>query len=110
MILGTEPDLRLLRLIGAGLRDVETYFKNLELKAEEGRLVRYSNNSKSYRVYNPATRRIMERRNVIFIEAPSCLFRPPLEETSQQSIISPSNGMDGHNYITDDDVLSDLRD
>ena len=43
----------------------------------------YSNNSKSYLVYNPVTRRIMESRNVIFIETPSYLSPPSLEETSQ---------------------------
>ena len=57
--------------------------RNLELKAVEGRLVGYSNNSKSYLVYNPVTRRIMESRNVIFIETPSYLSPPSLEETSQ---------------------------
>ena len=51
----------------------------------------------------------MESRNVIFIETPSRLFPPALEENSQQ-IIPPSNGMDDHNYITDDDFLRDLRD
>ena len=49
---GTEPDLRLLRVIGArAFAHTETYSKKLELKAVEGRLVGYSNNSKSYRVY-----------------------------------------------------------
>ena len=49
----------------------------------------------------------MESRNVIFIETPSRLFPPPLEETSQQ-VNPPSNGMDDHNYIADDDFLRDL--
>ena len=79
MLHGTEPDLRLIRVIGArAFVHIETYSKKLELKAVEGRLVGYSNNSKSYRVYNPATRRIMESRNVNFIETPSRLFPPPL--------------------------------
>ena len=60
-------------------------------------------------MYNPATRRIMESRNVVFIETPSRLSPPPLEETSEQ-VNPPSNGMDDHNYITDDDVLRDLCD
>ena len=88
---------------------IKTYSKKLELKAVEGRLVGYSNNSKSYWVYNPATRRTMESRNVIFIETRSRLFPPSLEATSQQ-ITQPSNGMDDHNYVTDDDFLRDLRD
>ena len=73
----------------------------------EGRLVGYSNNSKSYRESNPATRRIIESQNVIFIATPSRLFPPPLEETSQQ-VNPPSNGMDDHNYITDEDFLRGL--
>ena len=61
MLHGTEPDLRILRVIGArAFVHIETYSKTLEIKAVEGRLVGYINNSKSYRVYNPATRRIME--------------------------------------------------
>ena len=75
MLHGTEPDLKLLRVIDArAFVHIETYSKKLELNAVEGRLVGYNNNSKSFRVYNPATRRIMESRNVIFIETPSCLF------------------------------------
>ena len=82
MIYGTELDLRLLRAIGTrAFVHVETYSKKLEHKAVEGRLVGYSNDSNSYRVYNPATRRIMDSRNVVFIETPSRLFPPSLEET-----------------------------
>ena len=47
--------------------------------------VPYSNNSKSYRVYNPATRRTMESKNVIFIETPSRLLSPQSEERLMQS-------------------------
>ena len=88
---------------------IETYSKKIEVQVVEGRLVEYSNISKSCRAHSPATRRIMESRNVIFIETPLRLFPPPLEETSQQ-VNPPSNGMDDHNYITDDDFLRDLRD
>lgn len=68
----------------------------------------YSDDSKSYRVYNPATRRILESRNVAFIETPARLFPPPLEESMQQ-ILSPSNGMCDHNYIAADEFLRGLR-
>ena len=110
MLNGTEPDLKLLRVIRArAFMHIETYPKNLDLKAVEGRCVGYSNNGKSYRVYKPATRQIMGSRNVMFIETLSRLFPPPLEETSRQ--VNPqSNGMDDHNYITEDDFLRDLRD
>ena len=57
---GTESDLRLHRAIGArAFVYIETYSKTFELRAVERRLVGYGNNRKSYRVYNPATRRIM---------------------------------------------------
>ena len=57
MLHGTEPDLRLLSVNSArAFVHIETCSKTLELKAMEGRLVRYSKSSKSYRVYNPATR------------------------------------------------------
>ena len=96
-------------VIVSPLVHIEMYSKELELKAVEGRLVGYSNNSKSYRVYNPATRRTTESRSVIFIETPSRLFPTPLEETSKQ-VNLPSSGMDDHNYITDNDFLRDLHD
>ena len=48
------------------------------------------------------------RQNVIFIDTPSRLLPPPLEETSQQ-VNPPSNGMDDHNCITHDDFLRDRR-
>ena len=112
MLNGAEPDLRLLRVIGArAFVHIETHTKKLELKAVEGRLVGYSNDSKSYRVYNPATRRITESRNVIFIETPSRLLPPPSEECPMQVWGHGQAGEDkGHNYITDDDFLRDLRD
>ena len=107
---GPELDLRLLRVIGArAFVHIETYSQSHALKAVKGRLLGYNNISRSYRVYHPATRRIMEGRNVIFIETPSRLFPSALEETSQQ-IVPPCNGMDDHNYITEDNVLRDLRD
>ncbi|CAM9927547.1 unnamed protein product, partial [Sphacelaria rigidula] len=66
---GTEPDLKHLGVVGArAFVHNERHTSKLALKAVEGRLVGYSNDSKSYRVYNPATRRIIESRNVAFIE------------------------------------------
>ena len=85
LLRGTEPDLRLLRVIGArAFVHIEMHSQKLELKTVEGRLVGYSNNSKSYRVYDPVIRRIMESRNVIFIETPSRLLPPPSEVSHTQ--------------------------
>ena len=82
MLNGTEPDLRLLRVTGVrAFVHIETYTKKLKLKAVEAWLVGYSKSSKSYRIYNPATRRIMESRNIIYIETASRLHPPLSEET-----------------------------
>ena len=93
---------------------VERRTKKLALKAVEGRLVGYSSDSKSYRVYNPVTRCIIESRNVIFIETPSRLLPPPSEgpQLLMQELPpgdDPDRDSKGHNNITDDDVLRDLR-
>ena len=115
MLKGTEPDLRILRVIGArAFVHIERRTKKLAPKAVEGRLVGYSSNSKSYRVYNPVTRCI-ESRNVIFIETPSRLLPPPSEgpQLLMQELPpgdDPDRDNKGHNYITDDDdFLRDLR-
>ena len=55
---------------------VETHTKKLDRRAWEGRLVGYSVGSKSFRVYNPATRSVRERRNVLFVETPSVMPKP----------------------------------
>ena len=83
---------------------IERRTKKLALKAVERRSVGYSSNSKSYRVYNPATRCIMESRNVIFIETPSRLLPPPSEgpQLSMQELPpgdNPGRNNKGHNYI-----------
>ena len=84
------------------------YFKFVELRAVKGRVVGYGNNGNSYRVYNLATRRLMESQKVIFSETPSFPFPPLLRETSQQ-VNPPRNDKDDQNYITDDYFLRDLR-
>ena len=106
---GTEADLRLLRVVGARASvHIEKHSQNLELKAVEGRLVGYSNNSKSYRIYTPVIRCIMESRNVIFIETPSRLLPPP-SEVSHTQLLPSSNATNVHIYTTDD-FLRGLRD
>ncbi|CAM9564750.1 unnamed protein product, partial [Sphacelaria rigidula] len=69
MLKETEPDLKHLRVVGArAFVHIERHTSKLALKAVKGRLVGYNNDSKSYRIYNPATRRIIESRNIVFIE------------------------------------------
>lgn len=80
MLHGTKPDLRLLQVSRArSFVPIETHTKKIELKVFEGRLVKYSNSSKSYHVYHSATDRIMDSRNVISIGVPPRLL-PLLSE------------------------------
>ncbi|CAM9664076.1 unnamed protein product, partial [Sphacelaria rigidula] len=59
------------RTVGArAFVHVETHTKKLEPRAWEGRLVGYSMDSESSRIYNPETRKVRESRNVVFIETP----------------------------------------
>ena len=74
-IYGEEADLSLLTIIGTrAFVRIETYTKRLGDKAWEGRLCGYSQESKAYRIYNPETRKVVESRNVVFIETPPHKF------------------------------------
>ena len=66
---GKDAYLGHLRVIGArAFVHEETHTRKLEYRAWEGRLVGYSMDSKSYRIYNNETRRVRSSRNVVFIE------------------------------------------
>ncbi|CAB1113712.1 unnamed protein product [Ectocarpus sp. CCAP 1310/34] len=68
-LFGTDAHLGHPRVVGArAFVHEETHTKKLDSRAWEGRLVGYSLDSKSYRIYNAQTRRVRESRNVIFIE------------------------------------------
>ena len=68
-----------LRAIGArAFVHIETFTKKLDARAWEGRLVGYSTDSTSFRVYHPETRKVRESRNVVFIETPSVAPDPDL--------------------------------
>ena len=63
---GNDGYLGHLRVIGArAFVHEETHTRQLEYRAWEGRLVGYSMDSKSYRIYNNETRHV---RSVVFIE------------------------------------------
>lgn len=75
---GKDAHLGHLKVIGArAFVHVETYTKKLEPKAWEGRVVGYSSDSKSWRVYNPTSQSVRESRNVVFIETPSAMLPAP---------------------------------
>lgn len=69
---GKEADLSSLRVIGArAFVHHERYTKKLSDRAFEGKLCGFSQDSKAYRIYNPATGNVVESRNVTFIETPA---------------------------------------
>ena len=50
--------------------DIETNTTKLDDKDLEGKLCGLSQDSRAYRMYNPETRAVVERRNVTFLESP----------------------------------------
>eukprot|EP00903_Cladosiphon_okamuranus_P005795 g5742.t1 len=96
---GREAYLGNLRVIGSrAFVHEETFTKKLESRAWEGRLVGYSTDSRSYRIYNSETRRVRESRNVAFIETP-----PPAPSLDEK-------GFDDGEFVYDshDDMLPDV--
>ncbi|CAB1113015.1 unnamed protein product [Ectocarpus sp. CCAP 1310/34] len=99
-LFGTDAHLGHLRVVGArAFVHEETHTKKLDSRAWEGRLVGYSLDSKSYRIYNAQTRRVRESRNVIFIETTPA--PPSLDERGFD---------DGEfTYADHDDMIRDVR-
>ena len=96
------PDLAMQAAVDAALWH-RRHTKKLCVRAVEGRLVGYSSKSKSYRIYSPVTRQIVESRNVVFIETASQLLSPSTGESLVQ--VSWNEGVsnnNSHNYATDD--------
>ena len=97
---GKDAYLHQLRVIGSRVFvHEEVHTNKLKRRAWEGRLVGFSEESKSYRIYNSETRRVWVSRNVIFIETPS--VAPSLE----------ARGFDDGEFTYDDhdDMLRDVR-
>ena len=76
MLNGTEPDLRLLRDIGARASvRIKTYTKKLELNAVERRLVGYSNTSKTLpRLYSGRLTHHGEQKRHLYRDAVAPAF------------------------------------
>ena len=77
------PDLAMQAAADAALWH-RRHTKKLYVRVVEGRLVGYSSKSKSYRIYSPVARQIVESSNVVFIETPLQLIPPSTEESSVQ--------------------------
>ena len=109
-----EADLSHLRVIGVRSFVHIKDSRNLDAAAWEGKVCGYSEESKSYRVWNPKTHRVVESRNVTFIETPPHLLPPPSKLSPLQDLVLPSWDIDedtlDNDYISYDDLLRDERD
>ena len=67
----------------------------------------------SYRIWNPKTRRVVERWNVVFIETPPNLLPVARRLSPQQDLKSPSYDFSDdtldNNYLSLDDMLRDVQ-
>ena len=88
--------------------------RKLDAAAREGKVCGYSEKRKSYRVWNPKTRRVVESRHVTFIEIPPHLLPPPSKLSPLQDLVPPSWDIDDdtldNDYISYDNLLRGLRD
>ena len=111
---GEEADFSHLRVIGARAFVRIKDSRKLDAAAWEGKVCGYSEESKSYRVWNPKTHRVVESRNATFIETPPHLLPPPSKLSSLQDLVPPSWDIEDdtldNDYISYDDLLRDVRD
>ena len=77
-----EADVSGLRAIGAiAFVHRETYTRKLDDRAFEGKLCGFCQDSRAYRIYNPAKDAVVESRNVTFLDTPA--YSLPLGVTSE---------------------------
>ena len=103
-----EANLSHLKIIGARVLVHIEDAKKLEPKSWEGMLCGFSENGAlSYRVWNPKTCRLLESRNVTFIEIPPNLILQPTQ-LSPLWELPPAKLV--NDYASTDDLLRDARD
>ena len=114
MIHGEEADLSHLRVIEAKTFVHIKDSRNLDAAAWERKVCGYSEESKYNRVWNPKIHRVVESRNVTFIETPPHLLPPPSKPSPLQDLVPPSWDTDDdildNDYISYDNLLRDVRD
>ena len=80
----------------------------------EGKVCGCSVERKSYRVRNPKTRRVVESRDVTFIETPPHILFRPSQLASLQNRVPPSWDLDDstlkNDFISYGDLLRNVRD
>lgn len=108
---GKEATLQHLRTIGSrAFVHIETHTKKLEDRSWEGRFCGYSQDTKAYRIYNPATHKVVESRNVVFIETPSKVVSPTINEPDNIDEMDNVGSISIGDGPEDDDMLRDVRD
>eukprot|EP00903_Cladosiphon_okamuranus_P009153 g8746.t1 len=99
---GEQAALSHLRVVGArAIVHFEHHRDKLPDRAWEGRLVGYSKDSRAYRIYNPATRRVVESRNVTFIENADAPLSTAAAD-SRESAFPPDANSRGAMHFGDD--------
>ena len=103
---GKEATLQHLWTVGSRtFVHIQTHTKKLEDRSWEGRLCGYSQDTKAYRIYNAKTNKVVESRNVVFIETPSKLVSQPTNEPDNINenigILSFLDVQKGHGMLRD---------
>ena len=115
VLYGKEADLSHLKIIGSRAFVHIKDSTKLGHTSWEGMVCGFSENeSNSYRVWNPKTRRVVEARNVVFIETPPHLIPqpsqpPPLHRFQSSSLKFTEDTLDD-NYVSNEEMLQDVHD
>ena len=112
---GKEADLSHLKIIGSRAFVHIKDSTKLGHTSWEGMVCGFSENeSNSYRVWNPKTRRVVEARNVVFIETPPHLIPQPSQPSPlhrlQSSSLKFTEDTLDDNYVSNEEMLQDVRD
>ena len=115
VLYGKEADLSHLKIIGSRAFVHIKDSTKLGHTSWEGMVCGFSENeSNSYHVWNPKTRRVVEARNVVFIETPPHLIpqpsQPSLLHRLQSSSLKFTEDTLDDNYVSNEEMLQDVRD
>ncbi|CAM9689341.1 unnamed protein product, partial [Ascophyllum nodosum] len=115
VLYGKEADLSHLKIIGSRAFVHIKDSTKLGHTSWEGMVCGFSENeSNSYRAWNPKTRRVVEARNVVFIETPPHLIPQPSQPSPlprlQSSSLKFTEDTLDDNYVLNEEMLQDVRD
>ena len=89
MLRGKEADVSHLRIIGVRTSVHMKDSRKLDASVWEGKVCGFSKESKSYQVWNPKIRRVVQSRNNTFIETPPYLLHLPFKLFPLQDLVPP---------------------